>query len=363
VKDAKDVFRAQHAVAPTISVLNCVFSKIKNRTNMSKHHPITKIAEDIYQLRLPLPFALNHVNVYLLRGTKGWTVVDTGINWEQGRDIWQLAFDELAFSFADIEQVILTHVHPDHFGLAGWLYESAQKVGHTIPIRTSPREDEQLTVIWRERMEIRFGDWLRENGMPDEMAAGVHNSMGDTHAMTLPHPPPVEHIHAGAEIQLGNRNFQIIHAPGHSDGQVIFYDEVDKLLLSGDHVLMKITPNIGLWKHSKGNPLGEFMASLAELRDLEVRVALPGHRRLIENWSGRIDELIGHHEDRLGICLEGITEGNRTPFQVAEHIFDISRFSPHEWRFAIAETLAHLEYLRQKGEIIRVDGDVAFELS
>lgn len=328
-----------------------------------KQHPITQITDDIYQLRLPLPFALNHVNVYLLRGTNGWTVIDTGINWEKGRNIWQLAFDELDFSFADIEQLILTHVHPDHFGLAGWLYESAKALGHEIPIRTSPREDEQLTVIWRDRMEIRFGDWLRENGMPDDMANTVHDSMGDTHAMTLPHPPPVAHIQPASSIQLGNRTFQSIHAPGHSDGQLIFYDEAEKLLLSGDHVLMRITPNIGLWKHSQGNPLGEFMTSLSELRDLEVKLALPGHRRLIEDWAGRIDELIAHHEERLSIVMDAIRKGYETPYQMAGHIFDISRFSPHEWRFAIAETLAHLEYLRQKEEITQAEGEAIFSLN
>lgn len=328
-----------------------------------KHHPITPIAEDIYQLRLPLPFALNHVNVYLLRGTNAWTIVDTGINWEAGRKTWQLAFDELGFSFTDIEKIVITHFHPDHFGLAGWFYESALALGHEIPLYSSPRENELFTTLWQERMDLDFGDWLRENGMPDDMAQVVHDSMGDTFSMTLPHPPPVQNIEYAAQVQLGDRIFQSFHAPGHSDGQLIFYDESEQLLLSGDHVLMKITPNIGLWKHSQNNPLAEFMTSLRALQDLKLRLALPGHRNLIEDWSGRIDELLNHHDDRLNIALDGITKGCHTPFEVAGHIFEIERFSAHEWRFAIAETRAHLEYLRQNGQIIQAEGAVVFALS
>lgn len=327
-----------------------------------QHHPITQIAEDVYQLRLPLPFALNHIHVYLLRGKNGWTIIDTGINWKESRQLWQLAFEELGFSLGDIEQIIITHMHPDHFGMAGWLYQLAQEQGKTVPIKTSPRENKILEEVWRAKMALPFSAWLEENGMPGDMAISVHNSMGDTFAMTLPHPPAMEEITYGTVLQIGERTVKAIHAPGHSDGQIILYDEADKLLFSGDHVLMKITPNIGLWTHSQGNPLGEFMDSLRELHDLEVRLALPGHRRVIEDWAGRIDELLTHHEHRLNIALEGLEKGYHTPYEVAGHIFDTSRFSAHEWRFAVAETLAHLEYLRQKGEISQAEDAVVFSL-
>lgn len=331
--------------------------------SQSQRHPITQIAEDIYQVRLPLPFALNHVNIYLLRGKNGWTIIDTGINWQAGRDVWQQAFDELKFSFGDIEQIIITHMHPDHFGLAGWFYESALEQGHQIAMFTSPRENEILENIWRTKMRLPFSGWLYENGMPEEMANAVHNAMGNTFDMTLPHPPPVKELEYNVKVQLGERIFTTIHAPGHSDGQIILYDENEKMLFSGDHVLMKITPNIGLWRHSQNNPLGQFMDSLSELRNLEVRQALPGHRRTIENWAERIDELLAHHEHRLDFALEGIQGGCQTPYQVANHIFETERFSPHEWRFAIAETLAHLEYLRQKGQITQAEDAIIFALS
>src|SRR5690606_10099486 len=143
-------------------------------------------------------------------------------------------------------------------------------------------------------------------------AQQVADSMDDTYSMTLPHPPKMEHMHAGTTVQLGERSFQTIHAPGHSDGQILFYDAADHLLLSGDHVLMKITPNIGLWEHSDPDPLGHFMASIAELQALDVRLALPGHKKLIEDWRGRIDELLEHHEHRLTITLDALAQDRHT---------------------------------------------------
>ncbi|MGB1285824.1 MAG: MBL fold metallo-hydrolase, partial [Aggregatilineales bacterium] len=202
-----------------------------------------------------------------------------------------------------------------------------------------------MTESGKPEYKASFADWLIDNGMPSDFAQQVSDSMGDTHSMTLPHPPTLSRITAGDTIQMGERTWEMIHAPGHSDGQLIFYDRADNLLLSGDHVLMKITPNIGLWRHSQPDPLGRFMTSLRELQDLPVRLALPGHRHLIENWQGRIEELIGHHEHRLDFVREAYAAGATTPYEVTLHIFPTERFSSHEWRFAIAETLAHMAYL------------------
>lgn len=324
------------------------------------------IAEGVYQVRLPLPFALNHVNCYLLRGADGWTMIDTGINIADARAIWQQAFAELKITISDIKQIVLTHVHPDHFGLAGWFQAWAQQADHILPIYTSPVEDEWATVIWRNQSGERFDRWLQRNGMAAAMAQRVAASMDDTLAMTLPHPGPMVHLQADAMIYMGERQWRILHAPGHSDGQYIFYDADDKLLLSGDHVLMKITPNIGLWTQTQGNPLQKYRHSLQMLSTLDVRLALPGHRHLIHDWGGRIRELLAHHVERLNLAQEGVQmAGNRgaTPYDAALHIFPTERFTAHEWRFAIAEALAHLHDLHEAGQLIRDDGALRYYLA
>lgn len=312
---------------------------------------LTQIAPDLYQLKLPLPFALRIVNVYLLRGSSGWTILDTGINTPEARSVWKSALQTLSMRPSDIEQIVLTHVHPDHFGLAGWLQALAAESGQHVPIRCSPQEQRQMRLVWRGEAQVDFGAWLAENGMEEQAAHTAANSMDDTLAMTKPHPPTLETIEPGDAVRMGERRFRAMQTEGHSDGHLMFYQEDEQLLLSGDHVLMKITPNIGLWTQTAPDPLGRYLASLAELQPLPVRLALPGHRASIHDWGGRIEELLVHHAERLQHVLHAMEAGAETPYAVAQSIFVTSRFSAHEWRFAIAESLSHLEYLRIRGQV------------
>ncbi len=320
--------------------------------------PLTEVADDVFQLRLPLPFALNHVNVYLLRGEEGWAVVDCGIHYAAGEAAWREALARLGLGFGDIRQIVLTHAHPDHYGMAGWLQARImEETGELIPVQLSEREAQFVEVVWvGEYQQAAFQRYIEQTGVPDEQARIVADSMGHTRRMTRPLAERLTHIAADSVIKLGGRHFRAIHAPGHADGQLLFYDEADRLLLSGDHVLMKITPNIGVWQHSDPDPLGRFLASLRALAGLDVRLALPGHRRLIEDWRGRLDELLVHHEARLGHTLDALAKGATTVYEVSLHVFESERFTAHEWRFAVAETLAHLERLRLMGQA-QCEGD------
>lgn len=316
------------------------------------HSPLVPVTEDIFQVHLPLPFALNRVNCYLLRGADGWTIVDTGLNTPEGRAAWDQAFAALGITSADITQIVLTHAHPDHFGMTGWFQE---QVG--APVYLSEREAEFARSAWMEhRMMQGFDDYLTALGMPAGMARTVAQGLVSTGAMTYPHPTRLDIIQPGDEIQLGKRRFQIIATPGHSDGQIIFYDPDDRLLLCGDHVLMKITPNVGIWPNGLTNPLGRFLTSLRELQALDVRLALPGHKALITDWRGRVNELLAHHDERLRHTQAAVA-GGATVYEAAQRVFKSDVFTPHEWRFAMAETLAHLDVLEQRGLVQRDAND------
>lgn len=312
---------------------------------------ITQVADDIFQVRLPLPFALNIVNCYLLRGHDGWTLLDTGLNTAPARDIWNAVFEALGITPRDITQIVLTHVHPDHFGMAGW-FQAGADPGAVLPVRMSPREAELTRLLWggQGKQAHAFDQFLAACGMPAEMIDTVVTSLDATIAMTRPHPAHIDILNPGETVTLGARVFTIIHAPGHSDGQLIFYDPADRLLLSGDHVLMKITPNIGLWPDTEPDPLGRYLDSLIALQTLDVRLALPGHKALIADWQGRLAELLQHHQDRLGHTLAAI-DGGATVYTASLKVFNSFTFSSHEWRFAMVETLAHLEYLRLRGQV------------
>ena len=322
---------------------------------------ITFITDDIAQVQIPLPYALNIVNCYLLRGASGWTLVDTGLNTPPAQAQWRAALSELDIAPDDIEKIVVTHMHPDHFGMAGWWQQLAAR---PLPVIIPELEREQAAYFYNPQNTRNYHDWLLQCGLDRVTIDEVEGALGNTRDATQPHPIQQGYLAAESAITLGRRQFRAIHAPGHSDGQLIFYDADDRLCLSGDHVLMKITPNIGAWMHTRHNPLRRYLDSLRALADLDVRLALPGHKWLVEDWRGRIEELIAHHDLRLQHTLDAIDGGAATVYQVAGQIFDMTRFTPHEWRFAMAETLAHLQLLEECAQITRGDDPVfRFRLS
>jgi len=322
------------------------------------HEAVREVAADIYQVRLPLPFALNHVNCYLLRDGDGWTIVDTGLNRPEIHAGWQAAFAALGIVPAHVRRIVVTHMHPDHIGMAGRLQ---QETGAAVFM--SPREWEVATIAWVENRERgdNLAGYLRHAGAPADVGAIVEGQQQKLRQQTLPTPVDVQMLCDGDTITMAGRRFEVIHAPGHADGQIIFYAPADRLMLCGDQVLLRITPNIGFWPSTQADPLGRYLASLASLRDLAVDVALPGHHGVITGWRGRIDELLHHHDERLE-AMYAAAAGGATALETSTVVFNFDRFSPHEIRFAVAETLAHLEYLADAGRLERYEkgGYVAF---
>ena len=285
----------------------------------------TLVAPDIYQVRLPLPFALDHVNCYALRGPDGWTLVDAGLNTAAARAGWTAALDALAVTPGDVRQIVLTHFHPDHYGLTGWLQQWGTVDGALPPVRMSAVTREMVRLVWQAEAgrPAGFGAYFRQCGLDAAFAAQVVDETEKTARRTLPHPTAVALFAAGETLAAGGRSWRLIDAPGHADGQTLLYDAADRLLLSADHVLLKITPNIGRWREGSANPLGAYLASLDALRDLDVRLALPGHRALITDWRGRLEELRAHHEVRLEETRRAAADG-ATVIDIARAIFRLT---------------------------------------
>jgi len=322
------------------------------------------IAEDLFRLTLPVPFeGLGTVHAYLIRGKTGWAIIDTGMHAEGALERWQAAWNTLGIADSDIERIILTHVHPDHFGLAGWIQDRARRAGAMgeVPVLASAHELELARVVfgrtWDDNRQAQLDLFFRQCGLPTECRALVERVMPGIIRATHPHPTVVRALAYGETLEIGQRCFRVIHTPGHSDGHIILYDANDGLVIAGDHILPHISPNIGRWPASEPNPLGRYLGSLRELRALDVRIALPGHGRLIEDWPRRIDELLVHHQKRLGVMC-GVAKQGATVFDVTCAAFDLATLNPGEIRFAIAETLAHLEYLVHEGRLISSEDSV-----
>jgi glyoxylase-like metal-dependent hydrolase (beta-lactamase superfamily II) len=314
-----------------------------------------QIAEGIHQVQLPLPFPLRIVNCYLLREEDGgWTVIDAGINYEAGQAAWQAAFTELDIAPARIRRIILTHTHPDHYGLAGWL---AAQSG--APVLLAPGEQRFVQRVWHDGPvnEQHINTFFQSHGMPAALAEHVCATMATIRAMTEPRPAATTALAPGTTFQAGGRTFQAIATPGHSEEHLVFYCAGERLLLCGDTVLTKITPNISLWPHGPANPLADFLRTLDQLASLDVDLALPGHGPLISAFKTRLGELSAHHAGRLNAIAQAAGAG-ATAFAICTSIFPTDTLSPHQLRFAMAETLAHLEYLAEAGRLERVERDV-----
>ncbi len=316
--------------------------------------PYREVAANIYQVRLPLPFALNHVNCYLLRDDEGWTILDTGLDRPEVRIGWENAFDALEIEPQQIRQIVLTHMHPDHLGLAGYFEHITG-----APVLMSPRERVLARSVWLENAwrPDRIGDYWRLGGIPREVRGPIARQTERLRRMTLPHPHAATPLMPGSTLQMGGRSFQAIHAPGHSDGQLLFYDAADRLLLCADQVLKSITPNIGLWPSTEPDPLGRYLDSLAALEALDVRLALPGHGAPITEWQARLHALQEHHHARLEATQQA-AHGGASALDVARRLFDFAALTEHEIRFAVAEAMAHLDYLARRDAIAFVDDDV-----
>ena len=311
---------------------------------------IARVLEDAYQLKLPVPFPLKFIASYLVEGRSGWTVIDPGFDYPAAREAWQTGAAEAGLDLdRDVGQIIVTHLHPDHIGLARWLEERSG-----APVRMLSGEIENARHVWDpERGTEAFVEFLVRNGMDAQTAEAT----AGTTRLGVRVPEQLVALHPGETVGFGDREARVVHTPGHSDYHFVLHDEERRVLFAGDHVLLHITPNIGLWTYTAPRPLERYLASLEGLKGLDVDLVLPGHGPLFHDLDGRIDELIRHHEERLSVMRAVLDGKPLTPYEVARMVFP-EELSHHQLRFALAETLAHLEHLADEGRAERLDGDV-----
>lgn len=304
-----------------------------------------QIATDIYLVEVPIPVPLRAVNCYLFRGQNGWAIVDTGFHDEGAESAWRQAFADLSIRPGEVTTILVTHYHPDHYGAAGWLQ---QLTG--APVYIHDRAISEVERFWvNTEMGGHLAAFFSAQGMDAEMARQIEAHHRTQQGRVLP-APELSPIAEGEQIALGDRLFSVIWCPGHSDGLATFWCEEESLFLANDHILPKITPNISLWPGGRPNPLGDYFASLAKVESLPAHLVLTGHRQMVQDLKGRIAELREHHQKRL-TEMEGLLGEGATGWEVCQRFFKVSEFSLHQVRFAMGETLAHLEYLRTENRI------------
>lgn len=292
-------------------------------------------------VRLNLPFRLNHVNCFMAEGEDGWTIIDAGLNNKETRECWQQYTDG-----KEISNLFVTHYHPDHFGYIGGLQKATG-----AHVSMSEIDYNAGLKAWSDDFFLLIEENYKKAGIPIEMAQEMVENTSEFKRVVNPLPEINHYFKQGEVVPFGRFDYEVLFAPGHSDGMVSFYNKEKSVLLAADHILPRITPNISYWFHGDENPLASYLSSLKQMKELDIDFVIPSHGKPFHGANKRIDELISHHEERLEETLAAIKE-DTTVHEACERLFR-RELTVHEIRFAIGETLAHLEYLRHTGQCSR----------
>lgn len=311
------------------------------------------VAPGIRWVRMPLPFALNHINLWLLEDDDGWTIVDTGIGLPETLELWEQVF-ATELGGRPVTRVVVTHFHPDHMGNAGWLVER-----WGVELWCSQAEWLSAQLAWRDRngddVEQRLAHY-RRHGF-DEDAIEKFRERGNHYPHLVPTlAAQYRCVRDGDVLSVGGRRWEAFTVHGHAPEHVCLWCPEAGVLISGDQVLPKITTNVSVWADQPlGNPLRLYLDSLARFRPIPAdTLVLPSHGLPFHGLHPRLDRLRQHHDARLGEVVDALGEP-RTGVDLIPVLFR-RQLDVHQLGFAIGEVLAHLHLLEAEGAVSRLTG-------
>lgn len=323
---------------------------------------VVEVAPGILWARMPMPMALDHINVYLLRGADGWTLVDTGLNTAACRERWErIAATQL--QGLPIVRLVCTHMHYDHAGLARWLCERFD-----IPLYMTHGEYFMMRALAEpvpDPLPQAQALFYQRAGLPQERLERMFQAMRKDPFMP-PQPQSFQRLRGGDEIELGARTWRVVIGEGHSPEHACLYCAEDRILIAGDQLLPRISSNVLVTSiEPEANPLQLWFDSLGRLEQLAPdTLVLPSHERVFRGLHPRTQELREHHQVQFDMLLAHLdAHGACTAFEAMLCLFPRLR-SPVDDMLALGESIAHLSWLRYGGVLQRVldeDGMYRFQ--
>lgn len=316
-----------------------------------------EVAEGVLWLRLPLPMALDHVNVYALADADGWTLIDTGMNSRKTRDIWEAA---LAGPLAGktVARVLLTHHHPDHVGLVGWFQDRGAEL---LTTRTAWLYARMLTLDVQDRPSAQSMQFYTRAGMtPEMLTKRAHERPFNFADVVAPMPLGFTRVEEGETLTLGGRRWRVRLGQGHAPDHITLWSEVDELVIGGDQLLPGISPNIGVYPtEPEADPLTEWLEATVRFvpHAREDQLVLPGHKLPFTGLPFRLQQMAENHHQALERLLGHLHEP-----QTAAGCFPALYKRPigeGEYGLALVEAVAHLNCLLRRGQVcrsLRADG-------
>ena len=312
---------------------------------------VIDIAPGLAWARLPVPGSLKHVNIWLLDDGDDVAVVDTGLDIAPCREAWESLLSG-ALAGRQVSRVIVTHFHPDHIGLAGWL--AARFAAPLLMTREEWLFARMLTSDVRDEPPPEaFAYWRAAGWEAERIEAEAKNGWGRFSSVVSPVPLSFVRIREGDMLRIGARSWRVFCGNGHSPEHACLVDETNGILIAGDQVLPRITSNISLsLSEPEGDPLGDWLASIDKLRILsDGLLVLPSHGEPFAGLHARLDALAHGHHDRLDALHQRLAEPHR-----AVDCFPVlfgRRIEDHSYGLATGEALAHLRYLEVQGRAVR----------
>jgi glyoxylase-like metal-dependent hydrolase (beta-lactamase superfamily II) len=322
--------------------------------------PVEQLREDLWSIPVPIPhnpLRYNSIYAFALDGG-GLGLIDTGWGSDESWAALTAGLAGIGGDVADVRGALVTHLHFDHLGLAGRVREASGAWIAMHPADASIVDG--LTTSGAQHAvdtEVEFLVGLgadRDEAVSD---VGPADSMGGWTTMAVPD----RLLEDGEHADFPGWRLRAVHTPGHTPGHLCFAEEDTRLFFSGDHVLPRISPNISTGARG-GDPLRDFLDSLAAVRDLDAAEVLPAHEWRFRGLADRVDSLTAHHEHRLAELLAAIAEHpHSTPWQLAAHLTWSRPWEQYERRmriFAVTETDAHLRLLASRGLVVGSGGPV-----
>ncbi len=315
---------------------------------------LTEVASGVFELRLPIPFEDGLVNVFLFPDGDEADLLDCGMNAEESLEAIHRAMRQLGAKRLRI--LMVTHIHPDHYGAAGTLAGGPGLADLYIHRLEVPLVQPRYVEL--EQLVEEVHRYLLVNGVPDEEAVVLSNSQRALSQVVKPAEPSVQ-LDGAEGVPMGRRRLRVEWTPGHSPGHICLYEPTEGLLFAGDHILPDLSPNIGLHPQSTPDPLHEYLDGLRRMAALEPRRVLPGHGRPFTTATARVDALVSHHHRRLDQILEIVgrpararrsSGDGKSGWQVALELWG-PRDNLYEKRLALQEGLAHLQALAVEGRV------------
>jgi glyoxylase-like metal-dependent hydrolase (beta-lactamase superfamily II) len=323
-----------------------------------------EIAPGVRWVRMVLPFALDHINLWLLRdrleGREGWTIVDCGITNDATRAAWEQVFEQ-ELQGLPVLRVIVTHMHPDHIGLAHWLTERWSTPEHDCRLWISTSDYNAARMA--SQSTTGFGgdaaaEFFASHGLTDPEAVAKVRARSNYYASMVPQVPGrFRRLLDGQLVEIGGRRWHCIAGYGHAPEHIALYCEALKLLISGDMLLPRISTNVSVYDlEPEADPLPLFIASLERLAELPAdTLVLPSHGKPFVGLHERVRQLKAHHVDRLADVQRACSEQPSSAADMLPVLFK-RRLDLHQTTFAMGEAIAHLNALWHEGRLQRRRG-------